>query len=47
MTTTNFHRASQFTSAVIARAGGRSSIPEPARFDHDCRGVLDHPPARV
>jgi hypothetical protein len=29
------------SSAVIAREGGRSSIPEAARFDQEGRGVLD------
>src|SRR3981081_2576510 len=34
-------------SVVIARAGGRSSIPETAVIESRSRGVLDHPLSRV
>ena len=33
-------------SAVIARAGGRSSIPETPAMEPKSRGLLDPPPAR-
>jgi len=32
---------------VIAREGGRSSIPETPVIEPRSRGVLDHPPSRV
>jgi len=34
-------------SGVIAREGGRSSIPETAVIESMSRGVLDHPPQRA
>ena len=34
-------------SVVIAREGGRSSIPETAVIESISRGVLDPPPSRI